>query len=357
MCRSRAFPSPSTSKQHNAAAKLQFLSHKSSTGTTATATPLPFLVSLLLAPSSLSTMNTVTSSSTASLLPIVPFPPLRYENGQEGCGKLVASLQDSATACLATLMRDDVLLSSNLVDLDKILFDDGFVMPSSQDASVATVAAANVVYPLSSSAPAQTAAHRMPALPQGLATSALSFYPPVAAPAMAVASRNTAIATQQQQHTGHVSPSPSQGSLDCDTNSKKRKRTVIRMSSSTKKKKTVVSLDLPSNLSPEEEEEVKRQRNCLHAKASRQRKKIFQNELQVSLQILQEENQKLRNYLTKKSSLASNSIETSVAKELAKPTERFLQHLKQNPKTRRVNARTLRFLKGLRKNVQLGTGR
>ena len=84
------------------------------------------------------------------------------------------------------------------------------------------------------------------------------------------------------------------------------------------------------------------ERNCRHAKQSRQRKKAIIHQLQDSRDILKEENEKLRTQLY--AIIGKNNTEAMVFQErLVLPAEQFVLSLK-NPENRVCDASTFAFL-------------
>jgi hypothetical protein len=281
----------------------------------------------------------MTSSYASSLLPTVSLPSLQFDGDDENhpaasvmyaASAVSYQPQDNSAGVLATLMNDEP--SADFVnmmdfDLDK-MFDDA--MSGAYDDCDTSPATAAMSSPTHN-------ARRVSVTPGALPLRA-SFISP----------KTAHVAIAPRHHS--VSPSPSEGGAanDASDTNRKRKRTAIRTSPNKKQVTSTNDLPIPSLACPEEEEEIRKERNRLHAKASRQRKKALQQDLEQSLQMLQQENQKLRSYLVKKMAPSAQDI---VAKELAKSTERFLGQLRDSPDNRIVNAKTLRFLRGLRKNV------
>ncbi|KAG7372728.1 basic region leucine zipper domain protein [Nitzschia inconspicua] len=125
---------------------------------------------------------------------------------------------------------------------------------------------------------------------------------------------------------------------------------VSAFNSSNKRKSTLSSAPSVTGV----DETIKKERNRMHAKASRQRRKELMGELQQSLQSLQEENQKLLRFLSNK--LGGRTAQQALMKEQAKPAERLIEQLKQ-PNARILNTKTIRFLQDLRKELPPLQGR
>jgi hypothetical protein len=164
----------------------------------------------------------------------------------------------------------------------------------------------------------------------------------------------------QQQLSVAVITAASTTTTDSDTtenSQRKRKRvsttTTAAAASGAKKqqKRALSSYDIPlPPLSEEDDnEEARKERNRLHAKRSRQRRKTLTNDLQESLTMLRQENQKLRQLIVAK--MQSKKAQQVIIQERMKPTEHFLAQLRDEPRNRIVNAKTLRFLQGLSKNL------
>ncbi|KAG7343533.1 bZIP basic region leucine zipper domain containing protein [Nitzschia inconspicua] len=119
---------------------------------------------------------------------------------------------------------------------------------------------------------------------------------------------------------------------------------VSAFSSSNRRKSTSSSATSVTGV----DETIKKERNRMHAKASRQRRKELMGELQQSLQSLQEENQTLLRFLSNK--WGGRTTQQALMKEQAKPAERLIEQLKQ-PNARILNTKTIRFLQDLRKEL------
>jgi hypothetical protein len=108
-----------------------------------------------------------------------------------------------------------------------------------------------------------------------------------------------------------------------------------------------------NSIDQDESSAVRKERNRLHAQASRKRRKDFTTDLKHAAASLRDENAKLRSLLIKKLPSSHIMIRDRVAEELSKPTQRFLEQLQSNLKHRKVNQKTLRRLKALRKNLHV----
>ena len=102
-----------------------------------------------------------------------------------------------------------------------------------------------------------------------------------------------------------------------------------------------------------------KERNRIHAKKSRQRRKSLTEDLHNKLEQLKEENEVLRNFImsrimaknAKTSTPSRKELDDMVSQKRAEPTLRFLEQFKSDPKNRRVNSKQIRFLQGLRRHL------
>mmetsp|Transcript_10173 Transcript_10173/g.24480 ORF Transcript_10173/g.24480 Transcript_10173/m.24480 type:complete len:475 (+) Transcript_10173:254-1678(+) len=109
-----------------------------------------------------------------------------------------------------------------------------------------------------------------------------------------------------------------------------------------------------------------KERNRVHAKASRQRRKSLTEDLHSQMQKLKEENEVLRKFIlsrieakkakqqqqsTPQPSTTRHELDEIVSMKRAEPTLMFLEQFKSDPRNRKVNAKQIRFLQGLRRHL------
>jgi hypothetical protein len=93
-----------------------------------------------------------------------------------------------------------------------------------------------------------------------------------------------------------------------------------------------------------------RVRNREHAKKSRVRKKSFTKELEESLVILREENQKLKSFVVAK--FGEKETATKVKKAIVTPNDRLVAALKK-PSNRYLSKCAISYLKSLGGDMKL----
>mmetsp|Transcript_10171 Transcript_10171/g.24472 ORF Transcript_10171/g.24472 Transcript_10171/m.24472 type:complete len:487 (+) Transcript_10171:254-1714(+) len=115
-----------------------------------------------------------------------------------------------------------------------------------------------------------------------------------------------------------------------------------------------------------------KERNRVHAKASRQRRKSLTEDLHSQMQKLKEENEVLRKFILSRidakkrtkqqqstpqssSTTTRHELDEIVSKKRTEPTLRFLEQFKSDPRNRKVNAKQIRFLHGLRRHLPTAT--
>jgi hypothetical protein len=98
------------------------------------------------------------------------------------------------------------------------------------------------------------------------------------------------------------------------------------------------------------EDQIKKERNRVHAQQSRVRRKCLTNDLHSIMQHLREDNQRLRVLIANR--FGSNDLaQQLIDQQRSAHTQRFIDQLRQR-KNHVVHAKTKRFLRGLQKNLQ-----
>lgn len=93
-----------------------------------------------------------------------------------------------------------------------------------------------------------------------------------------------------------------------------------------------------------------RERNRLHAKKSRLRKKSLTGSLHDTLAVLKEENMKLRELIYAK--IGEKETNDMLQRRIVDSHNRFISSFSGTPDKRVMDPKTLSLLRGLRKNVQ-----
>jgi len=188
-------------------------------------------------------------------------------------------------------------------------------------------------YPQRSAAAVPVAVSSNPHVDQGVPA---LVTPP--APAKSVVSEN--VLDKVPASSSYSAKAPSMPKI----NPRKRSHSVVTDSATTSETKAA-PVDT-SNMSFQEQEALRRERNRHHAKRSRQRKRNYMNQLEDAVNDMRKENERLFELLGMDSARAKQDMRLDEERKSAAATEKFIQGLRQ-PRNRVLDNTTLAFLREL----------
>mmetsp|Transcript_58987 Transcript_58987/g.144313 ORF Transcript_58987/g.144313 Transcript_58987/m.144313 type:complete len:426 (+) Transcript_58987:212-1489(+) len=193
--------------------------------------------------------------------------------------------------------------------------------------------------------PTESSIRRTVANPLGLVP--LAPLVPMSGPATMALARSNVLTTSSGRKNQLKAPPASSltSGVAAENMDRKRKHSLTKSSSNLTLTSNVDEFD---QVLTEEEMEVRRERNRVHAKKSRQRKKCLTTELKLSLDILREENEKIRQFIY--SRIGEEQTEEILSKRRLESHRNFISSLKSD-KNRVVDSKTATYLRGLRRNV------